>query len=172
MLTCFSILTSGCQVFKKGRTPKPGKHYKNSQLQKFEGDWKNFEGSDSTVLRLTFTKYLSPETGAYFDALKSELTYQEFNVNKNAPIKKTLQLRPNLSMKSLGKGKMKVYRFTYFFYDFIKEKNGFAYLEFKSKKDTVALWRLQNTERILINGEKFDRTWSIPDSLYLTKVKE
>ena len=161
------ILTSSCHIFRKGRPTKVGKHYKNRELENYAGKWININKKDTIELQLTFYKHFSERTRAYYDALGGELKYTPLNTGRVDSV----SIGHVYSLRVLGKKKNAKWMFNFFFYDKIKRKNGFALMEFDNKKDTIAFWRLGNMERHLINGKKFDSSWSIPDSLYLTKVK-
>ena len=161
------ILTSGCHIFKKSSPVKPGKHYKNSALENYAGKWIHINKKDTIELQLIFYKHFLESYRAYYDALKGELKFPSIKEDSS----QSISAGPVFSMSFLGKKKKTKGFFNFQVYDQIKRKNGYGILEFEYKNDTIAFWRMVNKERIIINGEKFDSSWSIPDSLYLTKVK-
>jgi len=166
LITCLTLTTS-CHIFRKGRRTKAGKHYKNRELVNYAGTWRNIKEKDTIELQLTFFKHFSESNGAYYDALGGELKFTSLVTGRADSV----SIEHVYSLKVLGKKREAKWMFNFFFYDKKKRKNGFALLYFKNKKDTIAFWRLGNMERHLINGATFDSSWSIPDSLYLTKVK-
>jgi hypothetical protein len=162
------IISSSCHVFQKRSPLKEGKHYKNKKLEQYVGNWINVNEKDTIELELIFYKHYIVNYGAYRDALKGELKFPSLEANSI----KTVSVGPAYRLDFLGKKKKTKGFFNFQVYDQIKGKNGYGVLEFEYKNDTIAFWRMVNLEHTVINGvEQFDPSWSIPDSLYLTKVK-
>lgn len=138
------------------------------QLERFEGTWLYEEGNKTFTIILTKEKTFLKGPDVYMDRLNGIYCYKEAGMEIDCPFeveRKPIYLGTN-SRETLN-------RASFSFYDTKKEKRGEASLELL--EDGTAHWRLGNKETIIINGKvngkNWDRTFSVPTNVIMTKVK-